>query len=77
MKRAPNQNNTDDNVALSWAAFHGYITAVENLLKNERANPAADDNDAICLAAQKGHIKIVKRLLKQDCIDKGVNPASE
>ena len=55
------------------AVGKGYLSAVKELLKDERVNPSAHNNMAIISASDSGYLNIVKELLK----DPRVNPGDD
>ena len=47
----------------------GHLSVVQELLEDDRVDPAADNSYAICLARRNGHLSVVQALGNDDRID--------
>lgn len=61
--------SSDGNAAIQWAAEHGRIAAVRELLNDARVDPSAANDRAVRGAAENGHLEVVKLLLKDWRVD--------
>jgi len=61
--------SADDNYAIRYASYTGYLGVVKVLLRDSRVDPSANDNYAIQYASEYGYTEVVKVLLQDSRVD--------